>query len=118
VAELDDCEFDGVYVSHWEVARFVVPAGRRFFGLMPRIEKWAIHFPAELPESLTKRLEADRHGPARYFRMRVRGRLGPVGNFSHKGICTRELFIVRVISCTETTEPGPTCERRLTPHCS
>jgi len=36
----------GIYVAHWEVGRLVVETGRRFFGLLPRIEKWQAIFPS------------------------------------------------------------------------
>jgi len=33
-------EYSGVFVAHWEVARFCVLSGRRCFGLLPRVELW------------------------------------------------------------------------------
>ena len=94
--------FDGFYVAHWEVARFVTTVGKRWFGLLPRTESWQAHFPADfaLPD-------ADAHARAaagRTYRMSVRGRLGPDGHFGHKGICSRELFIDEVLSCERSSE--------------
>jgi len=92
-------EYHGVYVAHWEVARFVVPAKSKFLGLFPRVEKWHPHFPVDFE------LPGDRspgRGPGRCFRMSIVGRLGPKGHFGHRGICSRELFIDRVLECTPT----------------
>lgn len=71
-------EFEGIHVAHWEVARFVVQAGRGLLG-RPRIEKWQALFPAgfELPDADTH----DRYSPARTYRMRVRGRLGALADY-------------------------------------
>lgn len=101
-------DFEGVFVSHWEVPRFCVVSGRRFFGFLPRVEKWEAIFPEgfELPE--WRDLVAFGQSPGRCYRMRVRGRLGPKGHFGHKGMCSRELHISRVISWEETDDPGPT----------
>jgi hypothetical protein len=33
----DEQEFEGVFVAHWEIARFVVVRGRKFFGMLPRV---------------------------------------------------------------------------------
>lgn len=100
-----DLEFDVVYLAHWELGRIVAITGRRFFGLRPRVENWYPHFPPELPPVMTN-LKLDRLS-SRYFRLRVLGRLGPKGMFGHKGICSHELFITRIISCEETSDPGP-----------
>jgi hypothetical protein len=45
-------EFEGVYVAHWEIARFEVTVGRSFLGRQA-IEKWYPRFPHdfELPDS-------------------------------------------------------------------
>jgi hypothetical protein len=98
--------FDGVYVPQWEVARFVVIRRRRFFGLLPRVEKWLAHFPGGFlfppPEAPSG------GGSGRNYRMRVRGFVGPSGRFGHMGICERELFVSEVLACSETIEPGPT----------
>ncbi len=61
-------EFQGVYVAHWEIARFEVTVGRTFLRRQ-RIEKWYPHFPRdfELPDSTG----FDR-GPGRKYSMRVR----------------------------------------------
>lgn len=101
----EEVEFDGVYVAHWEVARFVIPRGRRLFGLLPRVEKLLAFFPPNFtfPDSDAH----SRRGPARFYRMRVRGRVGPTGYYGHKGICERELRVSKVISCEETDRPGP-----------
>jgi hypothetical protein len=40
--------------------------------------------------------------------MSVVARVGPKGHFGHLGICSRELFIDRVIECTPTDRPGRT----------
>ena len=98
-------EYQGVYVAHWEVARFVVPSESKFLGVFHRVEMWRPHFPPEFE------LPGDRStgfGPVRYFRMRVAGHVGPKGHFGHRGICSRELFIERVIECAPTDRPGRT----------
>ena len=101
----EESEFEGVYVAHWEVARFAILRGHRFFGLVPRIDKWLAFFP---PAFAFPDVDAhNRAGPARFYRMRVRGRLGPKGHYGHKGICDRELHVSEVITCEETRQPGP-----------
>ena len=101
--------FAGVYVPHWEVARFCVVTGRRFFGLLPRVERWRV---VRFPDGFALRAWSDpstfRESRGRAYRMTVVGRVGPRGRFGHKGICSRELHVVRVVSCEETTAPGPT----------
>jgi hypothetical protein len=81
----EETTITGVYVAHWEVGRFAVKTGGRFFGLLPRVEKWQPIFPAgfHLPNSENPR------GPARYFKMTVRGTLVPKCHFAHLGICSR-----------------------------
>jgi hypothetical protein len=100
-----ELEFEGVYVAHWEVARFVVQQGRGLFG-RSKIEKWLAWFPTDFrfphPDA------HDRRGPGRVYRMRVRGRVGPRGHFGHKGICDHELHISEVLECVETSTPGRT----------
>ena len=70
-------EYEGVYVAHWEVARFAVVQGRFLGWLWRRVEKWAPHFPDnfELPNSAVD--SPTPRGPPRFYRMRVRGQLGP-----------------------------------------
>lgn len=97
-------EFDGVYVAHWEIARFCVVTGRRFFGLRPRVERW--HIPG-FPAGFTLPTARKRDNPSAAYRMKVSGRLGPPGQFGHRGICCRELRVSRVLSCQETDAPGP-----------
>jgi hypothetical protein len=96
-------EFEGVYVAHWEVARFVIQTGRGFLG-RPRFEKWQARFPTTFvfPDADAH----DRHSRGRTYRMRVRGRLGPKGQFGHRGICTRQLEVLEVLDCLETSSPG------------
>lgn len=103
-----DCRFEisGVYVMHWEVARFVVVNGRRFFGLFPAVEKWRPHFPEDFKFPGDKS-PLGRSG-VRYYRMKVIGILGEPGRFGHMGICKREVFIEQVLECDETHNPGPT----------
>jgi hypothetical protein len=98
-------EFQGVYVAHWEAARYVVQVGRGLLG-RPKTEKWQALLPSgfQLPHVET----LDRRSPAKTYRMRVRGRLGPPGHFGHMGICTRQLDVVEVLSCEETSSPGRT----------
>ena len=95
-----------MFVAHWEVARFCVVTGRRFFGLLPRVERWQPHFPHGFRLE-TYGVHVSRNGPAQYLFMRVLATLGPKGAFGHMGICSRELAIVRVLEAHETTDPGP-----------
>jgi len=99
---------EGVYVAHWEVGRFVVDAGAGPLGLWRRIEKWWPVFPGNFVLPPQPGAADQARGPARYFRMRVRGSVGPRGSFGHRGICTRELFISEVLDCEETSTPGKT----------
>jgi len=99
--------FEGIYVAHWEVPRFTVETARRFFGLLPKIEKWQPIFPEGFQPPMDRQTQTTR-SPARYFRMKIRGTLGPEGHFGHKGICSRQLTISEVISCEETKTPGKT----------
>jgi hypothetical protein len=94
--------FDGFYVAHWEVARFVATIGKRFFGLLPRTEAWQAHFPEGFcfPDPSAHA----RVGPTPTYRMTVRGRLGPAGRFGHMGICRRELFIDEVLACERLSQ--------------
>jgi hypothetical protein len=105
---MNDTElFTGIYVNHWEVARFGVKTGRRFFGLLPRLEKWQPLFPEgfQLPGNQSA---CSTRRPSEYYSMTVRGTLGPKGHFGHIGICSRQLTIVEVVSCERTEMPGRT----------
>ncbi len=100
-------EFDGVYVQHWEVARFAIVTGRRFFGLFPRVVLLSPDFPEGALEAhgiqpLTGRVEGGT------YRMTLRGKLGPRGSYGHRGICSHELHVEEILSCEETDDPGPT----------
>ncbi len=97
----------GIYVDHWEAARFVVVTGRRFFGLLPKREKWQALFPEgfQLPGDGQPRTI---RSPARYFRMTVKGAVGPKGRFGHMGICSRQLTIDAVLACEVIGDPGHT----------
>lgn len=99
--------YEGIYVAHWEVARFVVSKGRRFFGLIEKVEFWQPIFPAgfRLPEMDDTRSIRKQSG---YYRMRLRGELGPRGHFGHKGICRHQLRVVEVVCCEKTHAPGKT----------
>lgn len=99
----DEIEVEGTFVQHWEVPRFVVAGPPLLWGVLPAIAKWAPHFPSD-----TVFPPLERRGPARYFRVRARGRLGPPGAFGHMGVCSHEFFISRVLSCAETSDPGKT----------
>jgi hypothetical protein len=99
--------YEGIYVSHWEVGRFVVITGRRLFGWLPRIEKWLAIFPQGYVLPFNLGLPTGRDN-GHYFKMTVIGTLGPKGKFGHMGICTRELRISEVIACAETDSPGRT----------
>jgi hypothetical protein len=104
----DEREYEGVYVAHWEVARFVV-LGRRVLGfLWRRVHKWQPLFPREfrLPD-LTEGVRPGRGAP-RYYRMRVRGTVGPRGHFGHLGLCEGQLTISAVLSFERTDTPGRT----------
>jgi hypothetical protein len=100
----EELTIPGGYVAHWVVGRFAVEIGRRFFGLLPRVGKWQPIFPARfrLPNSENPRR------PAKYFKMTVRGTLGPKGRFAHLGICTRQLTTSEVVSCEKTPRPRNT----------
>lgn len=92
-------EFQGVYVAHWEIARFEVRVGRGLLGF-PKIEKWYAQFPPgfELPDAPPLA-----RGPGRKYAMRVKGRLGPKGRFGHLGICNHQLEVTEVLSCEPTS---------------
>lgn len=99
----DAIEIEGVLVQHWELYRFVVAGPPRWWGLLRTVENW---YP-RLPDAAPVPPLVDRE-TCRYFRMRLQGRLGPRGFFGHRGICSREFFVARVLSCEETFEPGIT----------
>jgi len=99
-------EFSGIFVAHWEVARFCVVSGRRLFGLLPRVEKYEPHFPPCALDNVG--INVSRQGPQRHFRMRVLGYLGPRGTFGHHGICSHQLFVSEIVESVETSDPGPT----------
>jgi len=96
--EGDEEEIAGVYVAHWELSSFVPET------LSPRREQWLPRFPPEfqLPPAPVPR------GPPRFFRMTLRGRVGPRGAFGHMGMCQREVLVSRVLACEPTTDPRPT----------
>ena len=96
--------FEGIYVAHWEVPRFLVQRGRGWFG-RPRIEGWSVvGFPSDF--KLPHPEAGDRRGPGRSYRMRVRGRLGPPGQFGHRGFNVRELEVTEVLECVPTNSAG------------
>jgi hypothetical protein len=96
--EGDEEEIAGVYVAHWELPSFMPDT------LASRRERWLPRFPPEfhLPPAPVPR------GPARFFRMTFRGRVGPRGVFGHMGMCEREVLVSRVVACEPTTDPGAT----------
>lgn len=100
-------EFEGTFVAQWEVARCAVMKGRRLFGLLPKVEVWLAHFSVGVLDAcgVPSGLRQDQ---ARFYRMRVSGRLGPIGHFGHMGICSRELFVSEILTCEATPKPGPT----------
>ena len=100
----NEADFEGVYVAHWEASRFVVDAGRGPFGLWRRVEKWATQFPPDFAGVAPP----ERRSNPRYFRMRVRGTIGPKGAYGHRGICSRQLQVSEVLACEETSTPGRT----------
>ena len=104
----DEAEFEGVFISHWELAGFLPTDHRFWLQWFPfrRRDKWYVHFPSgfELPTSTTTPAPREL-GPGRRFRMRVRGSLGPKGRFGHLGTSNRELFVSRVIECEEVRVP-------------
>lgn len=99
--------YEGIYVSHWEVGRFVVTTGRGLFGWRARTEKWLAIFPQGYVLPFMSGPPTGRDN-CHYFKMTVSGTLGPKGHFGHMGICTRELRISEVITCVETDSPGNT----------
>ncbi len=105
-----DCDqgFEGICVAHWEVARFAVARGRKLFGPLARVELWQARFPEDFVLPAAEDPLGPGRQPPRYFAMKVRGRLGPIGRLGHKAICRRELLVSEVLTCTETSEPGPT----------
>lgn len=103
-----DVEFHGVYVDHWEAPRFVVDVGRGPLGLWRRVELWMPRFPDSVASQLRRAAHEDRRGSPRYYRMRVRGRLGPEGRFGHKGMCSRELHVTEILESKETEKPRKT----------
>lgn len=79
VGDINDSEFVGIYAPHWELTRFVVTGSGT-------TEQWLPHFPDHEFDRL--RLDArGRHTLGKSYRMRLRGRRGPRGDFGHKGIC-------------------------------
>jgi hypothetical protein len=100
-------EFVGVYVSHWELPRFVVELGKGPLGLWTRTQRLFLILPAGfvLPGEPSE-VRTRRSGP-RLFQMRVRGSLGPKGEFGHKGSCKHELRVSEVLECHEAAAAGP-----------
>jgi len=99
--------FEGIYVQHWEVARFAVVRGRKWFGLLPRIVLFSPVFDAQALREHGVEPLTDNLGVT-YYRMTVRGRLGPPGSFGHMGICRHELHVDEILKCEKTDDPGPT----------
>lgn len=106
-ANAADREYVGIYVAHWEVARLVVSKGTRFFGLIQKVEFWHPVFPEGfvLPGMDNTRSMREQCG---YYRMKLRGELGPRGYFGHKGICRHQLRVTEVVHCEKTESPGKT----------
>jgi hypothetical protein len=94
-------EYEGIYVAHWEVSRFVVSRGGWFFGLVQIVQHWQPVFPEDFAAPIRGRRD-----DAAYYRMKLRGTLGPRGFFGHMGICRRQLFVKRILSCDKTEHPG------------
>lgn len=98
--------FEGIYVQHWEVTRFAVVQGRKWFGLRPRVVLFLPFFDVEALREQGVELHSDRQGAT--YRMKVRGRLGPSGSFGHRGICRHQLHVEEILECEKTDDPGPT----------
>ncbi len=95
-------EYEGVYVAHWEVSRFVVE-GKKILGIFPKVEKWWPHFPEGFcfPGNETRNKKE-----TKIFKIKVLAKVGPKGNFGHKGVCKREIFIKDVLVLKETDQHG------------
>ena len=104
-----ESEFCGIYVTHWEVPRFVIEVGRRFWGLLPVRERWAAHFPSDfqLPNEENQTISM-RHRPARFFQIRFIGTPSNHGHFAHMGFCHRKVEIHRIQEILEIKNPGYT----------
>lgn len=81
--------------------------GRKWFGLRPRVVLFEPFFDAEALHAHGVEPLTDNLGVT-YYRMKVRGRLGPPGSFGHKGICRHELHVEEILACEKTDDPGPT----------
>src|SRR5262249_37235750 len=95
-----ESEFSGIYVAHWEVARFVIDVGCEFLG--SKREQWSLSFPKgfELPGEAEEQ-KSRHHGPARFFRIRIVGVPSERGSFGHRGNCCREAEARRVLEISE-----------------
>jgi hypothetical protein len=96
----EERQFDGTYVAHWEVSRFEIVTGRRFFGLLETTECCrletaegiepleAVLFGGQIPENWR------RSGGAR-FAMSFEGRVLERGDFGHMGWCRWRVLVLR-----------------------
>jgi hypothetical protein len=98
----------GIYVAHWEVSRLALPGDRILGMLWRRVHKWQPIFPEgfHLPDDPEGK--GFGRAPPRFYRMTVRGTVGPRGHFGHLGICERQVRISEVLSCERTDSPGRT----------
>lgn len=93
-------EFRGIYQPHWEVPAITIMTGFRFFGLIPRFERW---FPS--PSPLLPTGAATRDGPWPRYIVHFRGVPTEVGHFGHKGGARRKVEIIEMLDSYEMPNP-------------
>lgn len=98
-----DKVYEGTFVAHGEIAHFVIARGG-VLGLFRHTERWELKLPATYVFPGGENV-LSKDAPVRYFRMRLRGTLGPVGQFGPRGMCTRRLTVAKVLTCTELDRP-------------
>jgi len=100
-----EAEFAGIYLSHWEVGRFVIEVGRKFWGLFPNHEAWMARFPKDFQfPSETTHPQLRTRGPGRFFKIRFIGVPSERGQFGHMGMCCRRVEIRQILEVSEVKD--------------
>lgn len=96
-------QFDGIYIANWEVSRFEIVTGKRFFGLLETVERCQLEtepaietvigklFAGKLPDNW-------RHHDAVRFALSFVGCAVEKGYFGHMGWCRWRLRVQKWLS--------------------
>jgi hypothetical protein len=106
-------QYDGIYVVNWEVARFEVVTGKRFFGLFENVERCHL-VTADGVESIIDKLFGGelpddwRHHGAVSFALSFDGCAIENGRFGHMGWCRWRVRLDKWLSVKNLDSWGAT----------